>query len=391
MGDFDFGQFQQVYEYLINKLKEGGALTPEEQKVYDMLIGFANQGLNLTNTADFNSLYTAFNSLADEGTKREFERLYGTNFTQGPNGQISFSQPGSIIEAFQRRGLSVNDGPAMAALTQGLRDYMDTIARNKFSAMTNSYAAMTPIRAQNIQAATNAGNVASTAIGRRVPIVGPAIGAGRLGGGGEGGGGEGEPISIDTRGGQDKPDFWDKFGPALIGLLGTGALGIGGYLLKDWWNKKPAAVEGDVIDRNAEERPPGGGRDYPQLQNDPNYFNTPSITPMSWQGAPESPYNQQPDYLDMTQSGYNPYANQAQPQYQYGGYQQPDYIDMGASGYQPSYTNSYQSSGWDTSGYQWAPEQGTSYQGDYGYGAWDTGGDAWAPSSWGDESAGYWV
>lgn len=250
MGDFNFGQFQEIYEYLTEKVSAGGALTPEEQQVYDLLLGFANQGLNLTNTGDFNSLYTAFNALADEGTKSEFEKLYGTNFTQGPGGKIQFTRPGSVIEQFQRRGLSVNDGPAMAALSEGLQNYMKQIAQNKFAAMTNSYAAMTPIRAQNIQAATNAGNLGSTAAGRRVAVSGAAASGGRAGGGGEGGGEagpEGKQIPLPPR--PDQPSVLERLAPDFIKLFGGAGVAGLGWLMKDWLKDKPGKFSQDELDR----------------------------------------------------------------------------------------------------------------------------------------------
>jgi hypothetical protein len=381
MGDFDFGQFQQVYEYLTEKLKEGGSLTPEEQKVYDMLLGFAGQGLNLTKTGDFQSLYNAFNALADEGTKKEFEKLYGTNFTQGKDGKIQFTRPGSVIEAFQRRGLSVNDGPAMAALSEGLTGYLDAIARNKFAAMTNSYAAMTPIRAQNIQAATNAGNIASTAIGRRVPIAGTAGGAGSAGGGE----GSGEPITIETgKGGADKPDFFDKYGAALLSLLGTGVLGVGGYLGKKWWedrekNKSLEASKKEDLDPDAEERAP----DYHADPYGLNTFQPRADTSALDMGFGESPLQ---NFQNNPNSIFEAYQ---QPQFQSPQQQwAPQESSMGGSSqdfYSGPPDNPY--AGWST----WNPENNQTPQ--YGGDGWSTMGDsnAWSPSSWGDPSGGYWV
>ena len=377
MGDFDFGQFKEIYDYLIDKMNDGDALTPQEQQAYDMLIGFSNQGLDLTNTADFNSLYTAFNGLADEGTKQEFEKLYGKDFTQGENGQVSFTQPGSIIEAFQRRGLSVNDGPAMAALTQGLKDYMGQIAQNKFASMTNSYSAMTPIRGQNIQAATNAGNIGSTAAGRRVSLAGSAMGGAR-GGSGEGGGGEGEPINVPVPPRPDQPSILERLAPDLIKLLGGGLVAGGGALFKDWLNNKNKGTKSDELDPNAEERPPGWQGNEIDSQPPANMGSLRMTDPYTIdQGAftgqdPQqmNPYGAWPDAQDASGSysapQYSPPNYYEQPQQQQDWYYQPqqqqqqDYYSDPWSQPEDSWysdpwagysDSSYDSGGWDTTYY----------------------------------------
>lgn len=386
MGDFDFGQFKEIYDYLIDKLNDGDALTPQEKQVYDMLIGFANQGLNLTQTGDFQSLYTAFNALADEGTKKEFEKLYGTNFTQDEGGQIHFTQPGSIIEQFMRRGQSVNDGPAMAALSEGLQGYLKQIAQNKFSSMTNSYAAMTPIRGQNIQAATNAGNVASTAIGRRVPIGAYAASGARGGAGGEEGAGEG--VAIDTSGGaaNDKPGFLDKFGPGLLGILGTGALGVGGYLLKDWWDKRKKNQPGGNDLNTAVEAQPQYGQGAMRMADPYDYVEPPSQN-MQMPGGDQTDfgYLDQNPYGDMSQAYNNGSWQQqyeAPQQYEYSQPQQYGTGGLGGGGGAQSWESS-----WNP--YQGGGGGGQDWGSDPGY--WD-GGASYDPNSWsGDTSSGYWV
>jgi len=276
MNPFDFGTFQQIYDYLVSKLNAGDALTPQEQAIYDSLVSFAGQGLNLTNTGDFQSLYTAFNALADTATKKQFEQLYGTNFTTGPNGQISFTQPGSVIEAFQKRGLSVNDGPVMAALSQGLQNYLSQIAQNKFASITNAYSAMTPIRGQNMQALTNAGGIASTAIGRRVPIAGAAVSGGAASGADSSAGGS-FPLPPTPA----TPSIWEKLLLALAGPAATGLLGIGGMTLKDY-------LQGNKADKQS----------FTQQELDTAASN---IVAQARQ-----PYN---DYLAGLPSSYTPYSD----------------------------------------------------------------------------------
>ncbi len=376
MGEFDFGQFKEIYEYLIDKLNDGDALTPEEKKVYDMLIGFANQGMNLTESGDFNSLYTAFNQLADEGTKAEFERLYGKGLTQDPNtGQITFTEPGTIIEQFMRRGVSVNDGPAQAALAQGLNGYLKNIADNKFKSMTNSYAAMTPIRDQNIRAATNAGGVASTAIGRRVPVAGVAGGGARGGAGEEG---IGEPLSIDGEG-QDEPGFMDKYGGALLGLLGTAGLGVGGYLLKDWYSNRDKTPEGK--DLTIAESQPRAGQGA-MREND--VYDYSAQNPMGSMGVgnvidPGGAFSQNTQMPGGDQAAYggaqeqyNPYGDMT------GGSQFNSYSEVPSWQQNYSFDQPAQGGGgsWQDN-YDWSPPQqdfgGWQDQG----GTWDSGAGAW--------------
>lgn len=271
MGNFDFGQFQQIFEYLMEKLAAGGALTPEEQQVFDQLMMFSNQGLNLTNTADFNSLYQAFSGLADEDTKRNFESLYGEGVIRTPEGGIQFSRPGSVIEQFMRRGLSVNDGPAMAALSEGLRNYLTQIAQNKFAAMTNSYAAMTPIRQQNINAAIGAGNVAGTAAGRRTAGIGGAI-QGGIAAGGEGEGEGGGEINLPLPpGGGGGSSTWDRLLPGLLGLLGTGALAYFGPEIKKLFQRDTTSKPTEVNKGGVQGK--GDLSNFPDERNFDNYTN----------------------------------------------------------------------------------------------------------------------
>lgn len=392
MGDFDFGQFQQIMDYLSKKLSEGGALTPEEQQIYNQLTALAGQGLNLTNTADFNSLYNAFNGLADQATKNEFESLYGTGLIQNPDGTISFSKPGSIIEALQRRGQSINDGPAQAQLAEGLKHYLTQIAQNKYQGMTSAYSAMTPIRAQNIQAYTNAGNIASTAIGRRVPIVGAAI-SGARGGAGDSGG-EGININTNGPGGPSSPSFWDKYGGSIIGLLGTAGLGAGGYLLKKWWDDRNKTPEGndlmrEVQSQDAPSRPPsymGSMR-----QNDVYDY-----VPETY-GAVNNPYaggNSFPVDKYFNQSDQSSYTPQSvyPTQYNFQQYDTPQQTptwdqwtgNQDQGWYQPEQSSypdqwSYSGGGGDIQYYN-APAQ--NWQDNYDYNAYS----APEPTNWYDES-----
>lgn len=401
MGEFDFGQFQEIYQYLIDKLNDGDALTPQEQQVFDTLMGFSNEGLNLTNTADFNSLYKAFNGLADDATKSEFEKLYGTDLAQDPdNGRFSFTRPGSVMEQFQRRGLSVNDGPAMAAFSEGLKNFTKQLTQNKFNSMTNSYAAMTPIRAQNIQAAQGAGNVASTAIGRRVPVAGVAGGGARRGGGGGGEGegpGEGEPIKIPVPPGPPTPSILERLAPDLFKWLLGGAGAIGSrYLDKlfmgdDKTNKYSDQdldrATKDIVDRNPFESIPNQAQ--PEDQGALSMANPFSINAAAFSGGqtptpfpigPEAQYPQGGGYdLDPNQ-----YYGQGSQGYQSLGQQPYDYSDYSNSYQQPQsffpqenyYDNNYNDfdwSGWDQGG-------GGDYY-DYSYDApdynWSSGGDSY--------------
>jgi hypothetical protein len=319
----------ELYEYLTEKMAAGEALTPEEQAAYDQLMGYPAEGYDLTGTEDFNALYEAFYALADEETKREFEALYGEGLFMDEDGVIYFSRPGSVMEQYMRQGMSINDGPAQAAMSEGLQEYMRTAQRNSYLAMTNSYAAMTPIRAQNIQAATNAGNIASTAAGRRVPIGVASINAGAM----EGmeGPGEGEPISIDTRGAgaPEEPGFFDKFGPGLLGILGTGALGIGGYLLKDWYDNrnKPKSYPQSELDRAAQEIV--GRNQFTQAGDLGGY--DPLNVPESMQSYGMYGFN------DVTSPAPNPYLAESQVD-PYGGIN-PDMWAQSATP-QPSYSAS---------------------------------------------------
>lgn len=392
MGDFNFENFQQIFEYLKEKLASGGDLTPEERKIYDLLIGFAGQGLNLTNTADFNSLYKAFNALADSDTKKQFEQLYGTGLFQDPKtGAIQFTRPGSVIEQFMRRGLSVKDGPVVAALSEGLRNYMDTVAKNSFAAMTNAYSAMTPIRQQNLQALIGGGNLAQGATNRLAGVAGGAITGARAGGGE--GGGLGEPVTIDTKGAgrASSPGFMDKFGPALLGLLGTAIVGgLGSGWLRQMFNQSPNNFSQDQLDQAARDivgRNPFPSQDLTQSSSTPLVADQSKfdmgfgITPQTWNQNPyqdmsmqdilQQPLFQQAWGGDQTQA-LSPWTNQ------------PDFVDMGNSGYQNSWQSQPQVS-WDGS--------------DSGADVW-SGGDQstvwdqpfYDSSSWsGDESGGYWV
>lgn len=279
-GTFDFGQFQQIFDYILGKIQAGGALTPEEKQVYDMLLGFASQGLNLTNTADFNSLYTAFNALADDATKAQFEKLYGTNLFQDPNsGVISFTKPGTLVTQLMKQGLSINDGPVMALLAEGLKDYTKQIAQNKFASMTNSYAAMTPIRAQNIQAATNAGQIGTAAGNRLVSMAGPAVSGGAAAGAGEGPG-----ITVDTSGGgagSGGMDWLKYLLPSLLGLGGSILVGgLGQGWLSKLFNKNPNDPNAPDYDPNATLKAPGDDASWLA-----NAQAGPSLTPNEWMNA----------------------------------------------------------------------------------------------------------
>lgn len=384
MGDFDFGQFKDIFEYLQEKLASGGLLTPEEQKAYDLLIGFAGQGLNLTKTADFNSLYKAFNALADDATKAEFARLYGDNLFQDPNtGEIQFTRPGTIIEQAMRRGLSVNDGPVMALLSEGLKNYTKQVALNSFNAMTNSYAAMTPIRQQNIDAASRAGQIGGAGANRLAGVAGSAV-SGARGGAGEGEG-AGEPITIGGEGeGSDKPGFFDKYGAALITLLGTGLLGAGGYLGKKWLEGKDQKPQSNVtdLDRASEERPPGGGQDYPELQNQPDIPFYPRMDTQALSMGFGQPFQNDPF---STSSLYEDSMSQQPSQmWQMNPYQNPASSGGGGNFYSGNVGNP---NSWST----WTPESNSTPQ--YGGENWASYGDsnAWSPSQWGDVSGGYWV
>lgn len=371
MGDFDFGQFKEIFEYLQDKLNDGGQLTPEEQQAYDLLIGFSQQGTNLTNTADFNSLYTAFQTLADDATKKEFAKLYGEGLFQDPQtGVISFTRPGTVMEQFMRRGQSINDGPAQAALSEGLQEFLNVTSKNSFGAMTNAYAAMTPIRQQNIDAASRAGAIGGAGANRLAGIAGGAIGGGRRGGGGGGEGGGEFPLPPTP----EQPSLWDKLLPDLIKLGLGGLLGVGGEYVKGKFRDpaKKSSEEGDSLGRHYREVM-NRISDTGELQADESLYRTPlvaddkasyDIDPNAYKygGAPV-PSQDMSNVQDYPIP--SPYSPQSGGQmYDYS----PSYDPY--SWYQPSDMGQYQSSSTD----DWWWDGGFS-QPDYG--SYQTYDDSW--------------